>query len=69
MLERHWELADAKKKMAQTVIPHNKVKEVLAEMHRGTSGSYLELTKPSTKSGNVLLVAFKGQCREVVSTV
>jgi len=46
MLERHWELAVGKKKMAQIVIPRNKVKEALAEMHEGTSRGHLELTKP-----------------------
>jgi hypothetical protein len=55
MLERHWELADRKKKMAQIVISHNKVKEVLVEIHGGTSGRHLELTKSSTRSGNVTI--------------
>jgi hypothetical protein len=41
VLERHWELTDGKEKTAQIVIPHSKVKDVLAEMHRGTSGRHL----------------------------
>jgi len=41
VLERHWESADEKEKTAQIVIPHSKVKEVLVEMHGGTSGGHL----------------------------
>ena len=44
VLERHWESADGKK-TAQIVIPHSKVKEVLAEMHGGTSGGHLGVNK------------------------
>ena len=36
VLERHWESADGKRNTAHIVIPHSKVKEVLAEMHGGT---------------------------------
>jgi hypothetical protein len=42
LLERHWESADGKTKMAQTVIPRGKVQEVLAEMRGGPSGDTLE---------------------------
>ena len=52
MLECHWESADRKKKTAQIVIPHSKVKEVLAVMHGGISGGHLGLTKSSIRSGN-----------------
>jgi len=40
-LERHWESVDGKEKTSQIVIPHSKVKEVLAEIReyiRSTSG-------------------------------
>ena len=40
VLEGHWELADGNK-MAQIVIPRNKVKEVLADIQGGTSGGHL----------------------------
>jgi hypothetical protein len=33
VLVRHWESADGKKKTAQVLIPHSKVKELLVEMH------------------------------------
>ena len=39
VLERHWESVD--EKTAQIVIPFSKVKEVLAEMHGGTSRGHL----------------------------
>jgi hypothetical protein len=49
VLVHHWELADGKKKTAQVVIPHSKVKEVLAEMHGGTSGRHLGVNKTIDK--------------------
>jgi len=50
--ERHWESADGKKKI---VIPHCKVKEVLAEMHGVTSGGHLGTHKTIEKSGNITI--------------
>ena len=41
VLEPHWDSTDGKKR-AQRIIPHSKLKEILPEMHGGTSG---ELTK------------------------
>ena len=41
MVERHWVSADGKEKTAQILIPHSRVKEVLAAMHGGTSGGHL----------------------------
>ena len=40
VLVRHWESADGKK-TAQVVIPNSRVKEVLTEIHGGTSGVHL----------------------------
>ena len=45
VLERHGESADGKKKTAQIVIPHSKMKEVLAVMHGGTTGGHLGANK------------------------
>jgi hypothetical protein len=42
-------LVDGKKMMAQIVIPHIKVKEVLAEMQGGTSGGHLGTNKTIDK--------------------
>jgi hypothetical protein len=44
VLVRHWESADGKR-TAQVVIPRSRVKEVLTEMHGGTSGGHLEVNK------------------------
>jgi hypothetical protein len=49
VLVRHWEMADRKKKTAQVVIPQSKVKEVLTEMHGGTSGGHLGANKTINK--------------------
>jgi len=49
VLVRHWESTDGKKKTAQVVIPRSKVKEVLAEMHGGTSGGHLGVNKTIDK--------------------
>jgi len=45
MLQHHWESADRKNKMAQIIIPRSKVKDVLVEMHGGTSGGHLGTNK------------------------
>jgi hypothetical protein len=42
ILERHWKSGDRKSKIAQIVLLRNKVKDVLAELHGGPSGKYLE---------------------------
>ena len=52
MLERHWELADGKKRWRR-IIPCSKVKEVLAEMHGGTSGEHLWSNRAIDKVGQV----------------
>jgi len=44
VLERHWKSTDGKN-TAQIVIPHNELKQVLAEMHGGTSGGHLGANK------------------------
>ena len=49
MLVRHWESTDGKKKTAQVVIPHSKVKEVFAEMRGGTSGGRLGVNETIDK--------------------
>jgi hypothetical protein len=48
VLKRHWESAD--EKTAQIVIPFSKVKEVLAEMHGGTSGGHLWANRAINKA-------------------
>jgi len=50
VLERHWEWANGKEKTAQIVIPHSKVKEVLAEMHGGASGGHLGFNNVYTRN-------------------
>jgi len=49
VLVRHWESADVKKKTTQVVTAHSKVKEVLVEMHGGTSGGPLGVKKSIDK--------------------
>ena len=49
VLVRQWESADGKKKTAQVVIPESKVKDVLTEMHGGTSGGHLGANKTMDK--------------------
>ena len=49
VLVRHWESADGQKKTAQVIIPQSKVKEVLTDMHRGTSGGHLGANKTMDK--------------------
>jgi len=50
VLERHWESADGKARTAQIVIPRSKVREVLAEIHEGTSGGHLGVRKTLQKA-------------------
>jgi hypothetical protein len=45
MLEHHWDPADGRMQTAQMAIPSSNVKEILAEMHRGTSGGHLGANK------------------------
>jgi len=49
VLERHWESVDGKKESAQIVITHGNVKEVMVEMHGGTSGGHLGTNKTMDK--------------------
>jgi len=49
LLVRHWESAVGKKKMVQVVFPHSKMKQVLVEMHGGTSGGHLGVNKSIDK--------------------
>jgi hypothetical protein len=48
VLVRRWESTD-RKETNQIVVPHTKVKEVLAEMHGGTSGGHLGTNKTIDK--------------------
>jgi hypothetical protein len=48
VLVQQWESADGKK-MAQVVIPHSKVKEVLTEMQGSTSGGHVGVNKTIDK--------------------
>jgi hypothetical protein len=45
VLKRHWDSAYGKIRTAQIVIPRSKVREVLAEIHEGTSGGHLGFKK------------------------
>jgi hypothetical protein len=38
ILERHWESADGRSKITQTVLPRSRVNDVLTEQHGGPSG-------------------------------
>jgi alkyl sulfatase BDS1-like metallo-beta-lactamase superfamily hydrolase len=49
MLGRQWESAAGRTKMAQIVIPHSNVKEVLVKIHRGPSGGHLRVNKTLDK--------------------
>jgi len=42
--------------MAQIVILHSKVKEVLAEMLEAHPEDISELTRPSTRAGNITII-------------
>jgi hypothetical protein len=41
ILECHWDSTNRQYKIAQTVIPQSKVKDILAKLDRGPSGGYL----------------------------
>jgi hypothetical protein len=70
VLERLWESVDGRTKTAQVVIPRNKVKEVLTEMHGGPSGGHLGINKTLDKGQTALLLAaLEGRSRKMVSTV
>jgi hypothetical protein len=49
VLERHWESVDGKKESTQIVIARGKVKEVITEMHGGTSGGHLGTNNTTDK--------------------
>jgi len=55
MLECHW-VSAAGKEMAQIVILRSKVKEVLVEMHEAYLEHILELTRLSTRAGNITII-------------
>jgi hypothetical protein len=69
VLERHWESADGKKKTAQVVIPHSRVKEVLTEMEGGTFGGHLRSNKTFDKVRQLYYWLHLMCEGEVVSTV
>jgi hypothetical protein len=69
MLERHWESTDVKKETAQIVVPRSKVKEVLAEMHSGTSGGHFGTNKAIDKVWQCFYWLHLRDDVEVVSTV
>jgi hypothetical protein len=45
VLELHWESTDGKTRTAQIVLPRSKVREVLVEIHEGTSEGHLGVKK------------------------
>jgi hypothetical protein len=49
VLERHWDSVGGRSRTAQKVAPYSKVGEVLAEIHKGTSGGLLEINKTLDK--------------------
>jgi hypothetical protein len=49
IFERNWESASGRAQIAQTVLPRSRVKDVLTELHGGTSGSNLGVNKPLSK--------------------
>jgi len=48
-LQRTWESADGKEKKLQIVVPASRRREVLAELHGGTSGGHFGVTKTLEK--------------------
>jgi hypothetical protein len=44
-----WELTDGKKETAQIIAPRSNVKEILAEIHGGTSGGHVGAIKTIDK--------------------
>ena len=49
ILIRYWESTDGRKKTVQIIVPRSKVKEVLEEMHGGSSGGHLGANKTLDK--------------------
>jgi hypothetical protein len=49
IVERHWESADGRSKISTIVLPRSRVKDVLAELHGGSSGGHLGVNKPLDK--------------------
>jgi hypothetical protein len=45
ILERNWESANDRSKIAQIVVPRSRVKDVLTELHDGPSGGQLGVNK------------------------
>jgi hypothetical protein len=45
ILERNWESANGRSKIAQIVVPRSRVKDVLIELHDGPSGGHLVVNK------------------------
>jgi hypothetical protein len=46
ILERNWESANGRSKIAQIVVPRSRVKDVLTELHDGPSGGHWVSIKP-----------------------
>jgi hypothetical protein len=66
---RHWKSADGKRRTAQIIIPHSRVKEVLTDIHGGTSGGHLEFNKTIAKARQRYYWLQLRDDIEVVSTV
>jgi hypothetical protein len=49
VLERNWESANGRSKVAQMVLPRSKVEDVLTELHGGPSGGHLGVSKTLNK--------------------
>jgi hypothetical protein len=51
ILERNWEYAKGRFKIAQIVVPRSRGKDVLTELHDGPSGGHLGVNKTLIKFG------------------
>jgi hypothetical protein len=49
VLEHHWESANRRSRAAQIVLPQRKLKEILGELHEGSSGRHLCVNKTIDK--------------------
>jgi hypothetical protein len=49
VLERNWESANGRSKVAQIVLPRSRVEDVLTELHGGPSGGHLGINKTLNK--------------------
>lgn len=68
MLEHHCQSNNGKKKMAQIVIFHSKLRKVVAQMPV-PFGVHLGVNKTTNSQAVLLVAALEGRCGEVVSSV